>query len=57
MAELKLEIHEPLETRIKQFKKDPEKMKDVNDFLNQLLEKATTEAEVRNCGKPTKRVS
>ncbi|KAG5890889.1 hypothetical protein JTB14_002828 [Gonioctena quinquepunctata] len=37
-----------LDMRIAQFKNDPEKMKEVNDFLNEILEKAKKEAEKRN---------
>lgn len=47
MATLSLELTEPLEQRIIHFKKDPEKMKDVNEFITELLEKACIEAETR----------
>lgn len=47
MANLSLELTEPLEQRILNFKSDPEKMKDVNDFVTELLEKAYIEAETR----------
>lgn len=48
MTELKLELIEPLECRVDDFKKDPEKMKDVNAFLADLLDQAKTEAELRS---------
>lgn len=48
MAELKLELIEPIECRIEEFKKDPQKMKDVNEFLTELFEQARTEAEHRS---------
>lgn len=44
---LTLQLNEPLETRIAEFRNDPEKMKDVNEFLNELFENAKTEAHNR----------
>lgn len=44
---MELNIEKPLENRIEEFRSDPEKMKDVNDFLSEVLEKAKTEAEHR----------
>lgn len=48
MAELNLDLEQSLQLRMAQFKSDPEKMQDVNDFLNDLFEKAQKEAELRN---------
>lgn len=47
MATLTLELTEPLEQRIINFKSDPEKMKDANDFVNDLIEKACIDAQTR----------
>lgn len=47
MANLQLEFNAPLEQRINEFKNDPEKMKEVNDFLNELFDKARVEAELK----------
>ncbi|KAJ3665081.1 hypothetical protein Zmor_000594 [Zophobas morio] len=51
MADLNLDLNQPLQLQIAQFKSDPEKMQDVNDFLTDLLDKAQKEAELRSCGK------
>ncbi|KAJ3627333.1 hypothetical protein MTP99_014719 [Tenebrio molitor] len=48
MAELNLDLDQSLQLRMAQFKSDPEKMQDVNEFLNELFEKAQKEAETRN---------
>ncbi|RZC39522.1 hypothetical protein BDFB_010626 [Asbolus verrucosus] len=48
MAELDLNLEQSLQLRMAQFKSDPEKMQDVNEFLNELFEKAQKEAEARN---------
>lgn len=45
MSNLQLDLNNSLDQRINEFKSDPEKMKDVNDFLNQLFEQAKIEAE------------
>lgn len=48
MADLNLDLSsQTLDQRILGFKSDPQKMKDVNDFLNDLIEKARNDAEVR----------
>lgn len=57
MADLQLDLNQSLELRIAQFKNDPEKMQDVNDFLNELMEIACQEAEKRNGNKKGKIVS
>lgn len=47
-----LDIDQPLDLRLAEFRSDPEKMKFVNDFIDELVEKAQKEAEVRrnsNC--------
>lgn len=51
MADLQLELNAPLELRIQEFKNDPEKMQDVNDFLTELFKEAQREAEQRNGNK------
>lgn len=57
MADLRLDLNnQSLDMRIAQFKNDPEKMKDVNEFLNELLEKAQKEAEKRNSKQKSKLV-
>ncbi|XP_074041226.1 uncharacterized protein [Leptinotarsa decemlineata] len=48
MGDMYLDLNQSLDMRIAQFKNDPDKMKDVNDFLNELFEKAKKEAEKRN---------
>ncbi|KAK4880870.1 hypothetical protein RN001_004189 [Aquatica leii] len=45
MANFQLQLDDSLDQKIIEFKKDPEKMKIVNDFLNQLFEQAKVEAE------------
>lgn len=47
MADLQLDLNAPLEQRINEFKNDSEKMREVNDFLNELFDKAKVEAEVK----------
>lgn len=48
MADLNLDLSsQTLDQRILSFKSDPEKIKDVNDFLNDLIEKARNDAETR----------
>lgn len=47
MSELHLDLNQPLEQRIDQFKNDEEKMREVNGFINDILEKARLEAENR----------
>lgn len=47
MAELQLDLNQSLELRIAQFKNDPEKVKVVNEFLNETFEKAQKEVEKR----------
>lgn len=47
-----LDIDQPLDLRLAEFRSDPEKMKFVNDFIDELVEKAQKEAEIRrnnNC--------
>lgn len=51
MPELTLVLNEPLEDRIIDFKHDSENMKDLEDFLNELCEKARIEAELRQSSK------
>lgn len=48
MADLQLDLNQSLELRIIQFKNDPEKVKVVNEFLNEMFEKAQKEVEKRN---------
>lgn len=48
MGELKLDLNQSLALRVADFKNDPEKMKEVNDFLNELFEKAQKEAQSRS---------
>ncbi|XP_030754721.1 uncharacterized protein LOC115881401 isoform X2 [Sitophilus oryzae] len=50
MADLQLDLNQSLDLRIAQFKNDPEKMADVNDFLNEIFEKAQKEADRRSSG-------
>lgn len=45
---MRLDIDQPLDLRIAEFRSDPEKMKCVNDFIDELVEKAQKEAEVRH---------
>ncbi|XP_044757357.1 uncharacterized protein LOC123315645 [Coccinella septempunctata] len=47
MAELHLDIQLSLELRMAEFKSDPEKMKEVNEFLDELFKKAVKETEQR----------
>lgn len=50
MSNLKLDlvtIQLPLDVRIDEFKSDDDKMKDVNDFINEIVEKAKVEVENR----------
>lgn len=48
MTELHLDLNQSLDLRISEFKNDPEKMKDVNEFLNEIFDKAQREAEKRS---------
>lgn len=48
MASLELNLNQPLDLRISEFKNDPDKMKIVNEFLTEMFEKAQKEAEKRN---------
>lgn len=48
MADLHLELNKSLDLRIAQFKNDPDKMRDVNEFLNELFDKAQKEVAKRN---------
>lgn len=48
MADLHLELNKSLDLRIAQFKNDPDKMRDVNEFLNELFDKAQREVAKRN---------
>lgn len=58
MADLHLDIQLSLELRMAEFKSDPEKMKEVNDFLDDLFKHAVKEAEQRKgTEKKTKAVS
>ncbi|XP_072379261.1 uncharacterized protein [Diabrotica undecimpunctata] len=50
MAELSLDLNNSLDMRIAEFKNDPEKMKIVNEFLNEIFDKAQKEAE-KKCSK------
>lgn len=47
MADLDLNLSETLDQKILGFKSDPEKMKEIHEFLNELFEKACIEAENR----------
>lgn len=42
-----LDIDQSLDLRLAEFKNDPEKMKYINDFIEELVEKAQKEAEIR----------
>lgn len=42
-----LELDQSLDLRIAEFRSDPEKMKCVNDFIEELVEKAQKDAEIR----------
>lgn len=53
---LRLDLDQSLQLRMTQFKNDPEKMQEVNDFLNELFEKAQKEAEIRKGNKKGKLV-
>lgn len=52
MAELTIQLEEPIHYKVQQFKADSEKMVQVNEFLDDLLEKAKIEAEIRSKQKP-----
>ncbi|XP_066150853.1 uncharacterized protein [Euwallacea fornicatus] len=55
MAEmLHLELNQSLESRVDQFKNDPQKMADMNEFLSELFEEAQKETEQRRNGKGSK---
>ncbi|KAL3277681.1 hypothetical protein HHI36_013027 [Cryptolaemus montrouzieri] len=47
MADLHLNLGLTLDIRMADFKNDPEKMKEVNKFLDDLCSKAVKEAEIR----------
>lgn len=47
MANLNLDLDQSLQLRIADFKSDPEKMRQVNEFLNELVEAAKTEVQSR----------
>lgn len=47
MAELTIHIEEPIEYKIQEFKEDREKMLQINEFLDDVFEKAKLEAENR----------
>ncbi|CAG9769490.1 unnamed protein product [Ceutorhynchus assimilis] len=51
MADLHLDLNQSIDLRVAQFKNDPEKMTQVNDFLNEMFEKAQKEAEQRQNGR------
>lgn len=40
-----------LESRMEEFKQDPEKMKELHEFLDEVLQKATTEVERKSASK------
>lgn len=48
MTDLHLELNQSLDLRIAQFKNDPDKMREVNEFLNELFDKAQKEVARRN---------
>lgn len=48
MAELTIRLEEPIHYKIQQFKADSDRMGQVNEFLDDLLEKAKIEAETRS---------
>lgn len=47
MANLNLDLDGSLQLRVADFKSDPEKMRQVNEFLNELFEVAKTEVHSR----------
>lgn len=51
---MSLDLNQTLDLRIAQFKNDPQKMAEVNEFLNDVFEKAQKEAEQRHNGKGPK---
>lgn len=51
---MSLDLNQTLDLRIAQFKNDPQKMAEVNEFLNDVFEKAQKEAEQRHNGKSPK---
>lgn len=51
MANLDLDLNQTMDQRILGFKSDPEKMKDIHEFLNELFDKASIEAEHRQRAK------
>lgn len=58
MADLHLSLNNmTLEQKINRFKDDPQKMQEVNDFLNEVFEKAKLEAELKQNSKHKKFVS
>lgn len=48
MTELQLDLNQSIDLRISEFKNDAEKMKDINEFLNEIFDKAQREAEKRS---------
>ena len=48
MADLHLDLNQSLDLRIAQFKNDPDKMAEVNEFLNEIFEKAQKDADQRS---------
>lgn len=48
MTDLHLELNQSLDLRIAQFKNDPDRMREVNEFLNELFDKAQKEVARRN---------
>nr|CAH7759417.1 unnamed protein product [Callosobruchus chinensis] len=51
MSELHLQLNLPLDMRIEEFKEDPERMRHVNEFLDDLFDQAHKEVERRNSGR------
>lgn len=54
MADLHLDLNQSMDLKVTQFKNDPEKMTEVNEFLNEIFEKAQKEAEQRRNGDGSK---
>lgn len=47
MVNMHLDIDQPLDLQIAEFRSDPEKMRCVTEFIDELVDKAQKEAEVR----------
>lgn len=47
MVGMHMDLNQSLEMRLAEFRSDPEKMKCVSDFIDELLERAQKDAEVR----------